>query len=211
MNIVSKSPCRVDMAGGTLDIWPLYLYHDNPTTVHFAVSRYTTCELTPRADSQIVLRSRDLRAEEIFPSLTALLAARESEAVAARVAAAPFPARRRTGDDHALGSAGRRRYLRLFFADDYGRCGAEPLRRDEAPAREAPRDRAEYRGADHPRADRLARLLSGHVRRRRLHQDVARRDHARRGSARPRRFQLSGLSSPTPGCRATPASTTGKS
>ena len=49
MNIVSKSPCRVDMAGGTLDIWPLYLYHDNPTTVHFAVSRYTTCELTPRA------------------------------------------------------------------------------------------------------------------------------------------------------------------
>jgi D-glycero-alpha-D-manno-heptose-7-phosphate kinase len=42
------------MAGGTLDIWPLYLFHDNPTTVHFAVSRYTICELEPREDSQII-------------------------------------------------------------------------------------------------------------------------------------------------------------
>jgi len=75
MKIVSKSPCRVDMAGGTLDIWPLYLFHDNPTTVHFAVSRYTICELEPREDSQIVLRSRDLWTEEKFESLDALLAA----------------------------------------------------------------------------------------------------------------------------------------
>ncbi len=75
MKIVSKSPCRVDMAGGTLDIWPLYLYHDNPTTVHFAVSRYTMCELTPRADAKIVLRSRDLAVEETFDSLDAMLAA----------------------------------------------------------------------------------------------------------------------------------------
>ena len=75
MKIVSKSPCRVDMAGGTLDIWPLYLYHDNPTTVHFAVSRYTLCELTPRADAKIVLRSRDLAIEETFDSLDAMLGA----------------------------------------------------------------------------------------------------------------------------------------
>ncbi len=75
MRIVAKSPCRVDMAGGTLDIWPLYLFHDNPTTVHFAVSRYTTCEIATRTDARIVLRSRDLGAEEQFESLAALLAA----------------------------------------------------------------------------------------------------------------------------------------
>ena len=63
------------MAGGTLDIWPLYLFHGNPTTVHFAVSRYTTCEIATRTDARIVLRSRDLGAEEQFESLAALLAA----------------------------------------------------------------------------------------------------------------------------------------
>jgi D-glycero-alpha-D-manno-heptose-7-phosphate kinase len=75
MKIVSKSPCRVDMAGGTLDIWPLYLFLQNPTTVHFAVSRYTTCELTTREDSGIWLRSRDLGIEQRFGSLEEMLAA----------------------------------------------------------------------------------------------------------------------------------------
>ena len=77
MKIVSKSPCRVDMAGGTLDIWPLYLFLENPTTVHFAVSRYTTCELQTRNDARVVLRSRDLGTEEQFDSLDALLAAKK--------------------------------------------------------------------------------------------------------------------------------------
>jgi len=63
------------MAGGTLDIWPICLFHENATTVHFAVSRYTHCELAPRQDSAIVLRSRDLGVEETYPSLEALISA----------------------------------------------------------------------------------------------------------------------------------------
>ena len=47
MKIQAKSPCRVDLAGGTLDIWPLYLFHENAVTVNFAVDRYTSCELRP--------------------------------------------------------------------------------------------------------------------------------------------------------------------
>ena len=77
MKLFSKSPCRVDMAGGTLDIWPLYLYHDNPTTVNFAVTRYTTCSIQTRSGSAILLRSIDLKAEESFPSLGALLQAKK--------------------------------------------------------------------------------------------------------------------------------------
>jgi D-glycero-alpha-D-manno-heptose-7-phosphate kinase len=77
MRIISKSPCRVDMAGGTLDIWPLYLFHQNPTTVHFAVSRYTMCELVTRADARIVLKSKDLVAQESFESLDKLMAAKK--------------------------------------------------------------------------------------------------------------------------------------
>lgn len=75
MRITAKAPCRVDLAGATLDIWPLYLFHDDAVTVNFAVNRYTSCELTSREDRAIVLRSRDLRLEERFDSLEALRAA----------------------------------------------------------------------------------------------------------------------------------------
>jgi D-glycero-alpha-D-manno-heptose-7-phosphate kinase len=76
MKIISAAPCRVDLAGGTLDIWPLYLYHANAVTVNFAIDRYTRCVLRTRADSRIVLRSRDLGSEESFDSLAALQAAK---------------------------------------------------------------------------------------------------------------------------------------
>lgn len=75
MKILSKAPCRVDLAGGTLDIWPLYLYHSNAVTINFAVDRYASCVLEPRRDKKIVLRSRDLAGEETFPSLDALRSA----------------------------------------------------------------------------------------------------------------------------------------
>jgi len=77
MKIHSKAPCRVDLAGGTLDIWPLYLYHANAVTVNFAVNRYTSCTLETRSDSRIVLRSRDMGGEETFPSLDALRGAKK--------------------------------------------------------------------------------------------------------------------------------------
>lgn len=65
------------MAGGTLDIWPLCLYHDNAMTVNFAIDRYTSCVIQTRDDAKIVLRSRDQKAEETFPSLDALMATKK--------------------------------------------------------------------------------------------------------------------------------------
>ncbi len=76
MKISAKAPCRVDIAGGTIDIWPLYLYHNSPVTVNFAVDRYASCAIETREDSQIVLRSRDLEGHEEFASLEALRTAR---------------------------------------------------------------------------------------------------------------------------------------
>ncbi|PWU10268.1 MAG: GHMP kinase [Terriglobia bacterium] len=72
MKISAKSPCRVDMAGGTIDIWPLYLYHPGALTLNFAIDRYASCVVETRSDSKIVLRSSDLGCEESFPSLDAL-------------------------------------------------------------------------------------------------------------------------------------------
>jgi D-glycero-alpha-D-manno-heptose-7-phosphate kinase len=77
MIITAKSPCRVDLAGGTLDIWPLYLFHANAVTVNFAVNRYTSCELRTRTDGKFILRSRDQKGEETFDSFDALARARK--------------------------------------------------------------------------------------------------------------------------------------
>src|ERR687890_237380 len=59
MIIESTAPTRVDIAGGTIDIWPLYLFHPGATTVNFAVSLYARCRIEPRSDDQIILESRD--------------------------------------------------------------------------------------------------------------------------------------------------------
>ena len=77
MRITAKAPCRVDLAGGTLDIWPLYLFHTGAVTVNFAVNRYTSCVLETRSDSAIVLRSRDLARAETFASLDELRTAKK--------------------------------------------------------------------------------------------------------------------------------------
>ena len=72
MRIVSKAPCRVDLAGGTLDIWPLYLHHPGAVTVNFAVDRYTSCKVETHEESDILLRSVDLGEQETYASLDAL-------------------------------------------------------------------------------------------------------------------------------------------
>ncbi len=74
--IESTAPCRVDVSGGTLDIWPLCLYHEDAVTVNFAVDRYATCVLHPRRDSKIILQSHDLKTEEAFDSIEQLRAAK---------------------------------------------------------------------------------------------------------------------------------------
>ncbi len=78
MRIESKAPTRIDLAGGTLDIWPLYLFHEGSVTVNCAISRYASCtiETAREASRRIVLISRDTRRRESFASLDALCRAR---------------------------------------------------------------------------------------------------------------------------------------
>jgi D-glycero-alpha-D-manno-heptose-7-phosphate kinase len=70
--VLTSAPCRVDLAGGTLDIWPLYLFHPGAVTVNLAVDIQTTCRITPLSGRRIRLRSRDTGREESFASLDAL-------------------------------------------------------------------------------------------------------------------------------------------
>ncbi len=59
MIIESSAPPRVDLAGGTIDIWPLYLFHRGATTVNFALSLHARCRIETRDDGRIILESRD--------------------------------------------------------------------------------------------------------------------------------------------------------
>ena len=70
--IKSSAPTRIDLAGGTLDIWPLHLFFDNPPTLNAAIDLYATVEIIPRKDKRIFLTSRDLCLSDNFSSLDAL-------------------------------------------------------------------------------------------------------------------------------------------
>jgi D-glycero-alpha-D-manno-heptose-7-phosphate kinase len=76
VKLTTSSPCRVDLAGGTVDIWPLYLYHSGAVTLNFAINRRTHCTVETRPDKKVVLRSVDQRQEESFDSIDKLVAAR---------------------------------------------------------------------------------------------------------------------------------------
>ena len=78
MRIESRAPTRIDLAGGTLDIWPLYLFHEGSLTVNCAITRYASCviETAPESARRIVLVSRDIGRKESFASFEALYRAR---------------------------------------------------------------------------------------------------------------------------------------
>lgn len=59
MLIESSAPTRIDLAGGTLDIWPLYLFHENAQTLNAAISLRAYCSIRPRSDTRIAIVSED--------------------------------------------------------------------------------------------------------------------------------------------------------
>lgn len=73
--VSARAACRVDLAGGTLDIWPLYLFHGNPLTVNFAVDVMTRCQIESNGGREIVLRSQDTGLTDRFASITTLRSA----------------------------------------------------------------------------------------------------------------------------------------
>src|SRR5258706_9955502 len=62
MIIESSAPPGVDLAGGTIDIPPLFLFHEGAATVNFAVSLLARCRIETRDDDRIILESVDQKA-----------------------------------------------------------------------------------------------------------------------------------------------------
>lgn len=59
MIIESQAPTRIDLAGGTIDLWPLYLFHENSQTINFAIDQYARCRIETRNDSRFTIESKD--------------------------------------------------------------------------------------------------------------------------------------------------------
>jgi D-glycero-alpha-D-manno-heptose-7-phosphate kinase len=57
--LVASAPTRIDLAGGTIDIWPLYLFHEGASTLNAAISLRAHARIEARADGALELRSID--------------------------------------------------------------------------------------------------------------------------------------------------------
>lgn len=74
MRIHIKSPTRVDLAGGTLDLWPLYLFVGGASTVNVAIDIYTHAIIEPLDSGRVILDSKDLALQKEYKNLDEALA-----------------------------------------------------------------------------------------------------------------------------------------
>jgi D-glycero-alpha-D-manno-heptose-7-phosphate kinase len=59
VRIETSAPTRIDLAGGTIDIWPLYLFHPGAQTLNAAISIRASAVLESREDTRVVIHSVD--------------------------------------------------------------------------------------------------------------------------------------------------------
>jgi D-glycero-alpha-D-manno-heptose-7-phosphate kinase len=70
--IETSAPTRIDLAGGTIDIWPLYLFHPGAQTINAAISLRARVRIETRADRLVVIRSEDTNRTVEFEDWNAL-------------------------------------------------------------------------------------------------------------------------------------------
>ena len=58
-SIETSAPTRIDLAGGTIDIWPLYLFHPGAQTLNAAITIRARARIEERGDGRIEIRSVD--------------------------------------------------------------------------------------------------------------------------------------------------------
>ncbi len=72
--VIVRAPVRADLAGGTLDLWPLYLFHPGARTVNVAISYHAESEVAETGDSSIDIHLTDEQYEHSYASIHELAA-----------------------------------------------------------------------------------------------------------------------------------------
>jgi D-glycero-alpha-D-manno-heptose-7-phosphate kinase len=74
-SVTASAPTRIDLAGGTIDIWPLYLFHDGACTLNAAISLRAHVQIDAHDDGAIELRSIDTNRQSAATHWSKLTAA----------------------------------------------------------------------------------------------------------------------------------------
>lgn len=82
VQVHASAPTRVDLAGGTLDIWPLYLLHENAQTLNAAITIRAECRLAPNAGGRLRIIAEDTGARVDVAHWSELRESRASRLVA---------------------------------------------------------------------------------------------------------------------------------
>ena len=70
MNKVTvRAPVRADLAGGTLDLWPLYLFHPGSRTVNVAISYFAESEVCETSSGPVEIYLTDQQYRQTYESL----------------------------------------------------------------------------------------------------------------------------------------------
>lgn len=72
--VIARAPVRADLAGGTLDLWPLYLFHPGSRTVNVAISFYAESEVCETGDGAIEVHLTDQQYRQRYESMQELSA-----------------------------------------------------------------------------------------------------------------------------------------
>jgi D-glycero-alpha-D-manno-heptose-7-phosphate kinase len=72
--VIVRAPVRADLAGGTLDLWPLYLFHPGSRTINVAISYHAESEVAETGDDAIDIHLTDQQYEHRYSSIHELAA-----------------------------------------------------------------------------------------------------------------------------------------
>ncbi|HYO77698.1 MAG TPA: hypothetical protein VE010_14655 [Thermoanaerobaculia bacterium] len=67
--VIVRAPVRADLAGGTLDLWPLYLFHPGSRTVNVAISFFAESEVSETGSGAIEIHLSDQQYRHRYESL----------------------------------------------------------------------------------------------------------------------------------------------
>ena len=90
--LAASAPARIDLAGGTLDIWPLYLLHEGAVTVNVGIETRARVSARTTRDGRVSLVSIDRGVKAVRPVSRAVRSGEKLELLA-RLASALGPAR----------------------------------------------------------------------------------------------------------------------
>lgn len=72
--VIVRAPVRADLAGGTLDLWPLYLFHPGARTVNVAISYFAETELSTTGNGAFEIHLTDQQYRHSYESLQQMAA-----------------------------------------------------------------------------------------------------------------------------------------